>query len=71
VDAPALCLHHGEWSGGLIALAHRFGRLALARGAEHEREVATLLDTGIDGVSCPHGDRLMAVAGLYYPGSRG
>ncbi len=62
-----LCAFHGEWTGGLVALAHRFGRLALARGPEHEREMATVLDIGIDGVSSPQVERLMAVAAVYYP----
>lgn len=62
-----LCAFHGDWTGGLIALAHRFGRLAVARGPEHEREIAGVLDIGIDGVSSPQVERLMAVAALYYP----
>lgn len=62
-----LCAVHGEWTGGLIALAHRFGRLTLARGPEHEREMAAVLDIGIDGVSSSQVERLMAVAALYYP----
>ena len=62
-----LALAHTAWHGGLVALAHRFGRYALARGPEHERELATVFDLGIDGVSCRHVDRLMAVAALYYP----
>lgn len=63
----ALALGHTAWNGGLVALAHRFGRYALARGPEHERELATVFDMGIDGVSCRHVDRMMAVAALYYP----
>lgn len=62
-----LCAFHGEWTAGLVALAHRFGRLAVARGPEHEREMATVLDIGIDAVSSPRVERLMAVAALYYP----
>ncbi len=67
----ALCAFHGDWTGGLIALAHRFGRLTLARGPEHEREVAAVYDIGIDGVSSPQVERLMAVAALYYPNQYG
>jgi len=62
-----LCAFHGDWTGGLVALAHRFGRLTVARGPEHEREVAAVFDIGIDGVSSPQVERLMAVAALYYP----
>jgi len=62
-----LCALHGEWTGGLVALAHRFDRLTVARGPEHEREMATVFDIGIDAVSSPRVERLMAVAALYYP----
>jgi glycerophosphoryl diester phosphodiesterase len=63
----ALNLPHREWTGGLIALLHRFDRYALAWGAEHEREIAQLLDAGIDGVYSDHVDRMAAVSEQYYP----
>ncbi|MEZ5407387.1 MAG: hypothetical protein R2761_05130 [Acidimicrobiales bacterium] len=66
-----LCAFHGDWTGGLVALAHRFERLTVARGLEHEREVAAVFDIGIDGVSSPQVERLMAVAALYYPAQYG
>lgn len=61
-----LLLPHKDWSGGRVALLHRFQRLALGWGVVHEREVATLVDTGIDGVYCGHVDRMMAVIAEYY-----
>lgn len=65
-DIDGLVLEHHAWSGGRVALLHRFGRLALGRGVIHEREVAALVDTGIDGVYSSHVERMMAVMALYY-----
>lgn len=61
----ALSLSHREWSGGLVTLVHRFDRYALATGLVHEREMAKLLDVGIDGISSPHVDRMIAVAAQF------
>jgi glycerophosphoryl diester phosphodiesterase len=63
----ALNLPHREWSGGLVTMLHRFDRYAFGWGAEHEREIAQLVDAGIDGVYSDHVDRMAAVAALYYP----
>lgn len=60
-------LHHSEWSPGLVTLAHRFGCYALATEAEHEREMANMIDIGIDGLSSTHVDRLSATAAGFYP----
>lgn len=61
-----LRLDRSEWSGGLIALVHRFDRYALASGLVHEREIAKLVDGGIDGISCPYVDRMAATVEQYY-----
>lgn len=55
-------LHHSEWSGGKVALVHRFGRLALGWDAQHVRIVTGLLHMGIDGVFGDHVDRLVDAA---------
>jgi glycerophosphoryl diester phosphodiesterase len=55
-------LHHSEWSGGMVALVHRFGRLALGWDAQHVRVIAGLLHMGIDGVFGDHVDRLVDAA---------
>jgi glycerophosphoryl diester phosphodiesterase len=55
----ALNLHHTEWSGGLVALVHRFERFALGWDAQHERLLLGLLDMGIDGVYSDHVDRMV------------
>ena len=60
-----LSLPHGAWDGGLIALVHRFDRFALATDLVHEREMAKLLDVGIDGIASAHVDRMIAVAAQF------
>ncbi len=55
----AVNLHHSDWTGGLTTLFHRFGRLAFAWGAQHERIVRALARMGIDGVYGDHVDRLV------------
>ena len=54
----AVNLHRSEWTGGRIALYHRFDRYALGWDAQFERVIAELLDGGIDGVFSDHVDRL-------------
>jgi glycerophosphoryl diester phosphodiesterase len=54
-----LNLHLDDWSGGLTALVHRFGRLAFGWDAQHRRQLDALLATGVDGVYSDHVDRMM------------
>ena len=65
-DIDGAALAHRAWSGGTIALAHRFGLLAVGTGAEYERELAALIDGGIDAVSAADWHRMAAVVGEYY-----
>ncbi len=67
----AVNLRHGDWSGGLVALFHRFDRFALGWDAQQPREIANLLDAGIDGVYSDHSDRLAASLDHYFPGHNG
>lgn len=55
----AVNLHHGEWSAGMVALFHRFGRCAFGWDAQHVRVVTALLQAGCDGVFSDHVDRLV------------
>jgi len=55
----AVNLHHTDWSGGLVALYHRFGVLAWGWDAQHPRVLDGLFDMGIDGVFSDHVDRLV------------
>lgn len=55
----ALALHESEWTGGTIALVHRFGRLAVATDAQHERTLDGAIDAGIDAVRGTYVDRMV------------
>lgn len=68
-EIDGLLLYHEEWNGGLVAMMHRFDRYTIGFGLEHERQIAKLLNTGIDAISGPHADRLAAAAQALYPDS--
>ena len=55
----AVNLHHSEWTGGLVALFHRFGVLCFGWDAQHERILDGLLDDGLDAVYSDHVDRMV------------
>ena len=59
----AVNFHHSEWTGGTIALYHRFGRFALGWDAQFERVIDELLDAGIDGVFSDRSDLLATCLG--------
>ncbi len=63
----AINLRNVDWTGGLVATFHRFGRFALGWDAQHTREIVSLIDIGIDGVFSDHVDRLSESLELYYP----
>ena len=56
-------LHHSEWTGGSVAMVHRFGLLAFGWDAQFDRVLDELLDCGIDGVYSDHVDTMMASLG--------
>ena len=60
----AVNLHHTEWTGGLTALFHRFGRLAFGWDAQHDRIIRSLERMGIDGIYSDHVDRMVDALGL-------
>lgn len=62
----AINLFHTDWTGGLISLFHRFGRYALGWGIQHQRELAKILDAGIDAVFSDYVDRMMAAIDQVY-----
>ncbi len=55
----AVNLHYTDWTGGLTALFHRFGRYTFGWDAQHERIIRDLVRMGIDGVFSDHVDRLV------------
>ena len=64
----AVNLHVSEWTGGLTTLFHRFGVQAFGWDAQFERQLAELLDMGIDGVYSDYVDRLSAAIARAYEG---
>lgn len=61
----AVNLRQGEWTGGLTTLFHRFDVLCFGWDAQHERQLASLIDMGIDAVYSDYTDRMVAVAREY------
>ncbi len=61
----AVALPEDDWSGGLVTLFHRFEVATFAEGAHFERQLARLIDMGIDAVSGDHPDRMAAVAATF------
>lgn len=55
----AVSLPFDEWSGGHVALFHRFTRTAVARGPVHERQMDELLTMGVDVLVSAHVDRMV------------
>jgi glycerophosphoryl diester phosphodiesterase len=54
-----LNLHHSDWTGGLIAMVHRFERLCFAWDCQFERILLQMLSMGLDAVYSDHVDRMM------------
>ena len=71
LGVDAVNLHHSDWSGGLIALFHRFERFALAWDAQLPRILDDLLDCGIDAVYGDHTDRMTDALGRLHAGKSG
>jgi glycerophosphoryl diester phosphodiesterase len=60
-------LHHTDWTGGLVALFHRFGRYAFGWDAQFDRVLDELVRMGIDGIFSDHVDRLVDAVGAVGP----
>ncbi|MGE0794939.1 MAG: glycerophosphodiester phosphodiesterase [Acidimicrobiia bacterium] len=60
-----------DWSGGLVALCHRFGILAFGWDAHHAHQIVELLRMGCDAVYSDHPERLADAIGGGQPGVRG
>lgn len=56
-----------DWSGGLVTVFHRYDRIAFGWDAQHHREIASLVDAGIDGVFSDHVDRLSETIRQFFP----
>jgi glycerophosphoryl diester phosphodiesterase len=68
-DAGIDCvnLHRSDWNAGLVALFHRFDRLAFGWDCQLERHLAELLDLGVDAVYSDHVDRMVDALAAAYP----
>lgn len=55
----AVNMHHTDWSGGLVALFHRFDRVAFGWDLQFEEVLRPALRMGLDGVFSDHVDRMM------------
>lgn len=67
LGVDAVNYHHTEWTGGLIALYHRFGILAFGWDTQFERTIGALVDAGADGVYSDHTDRMVSQITAFYP----
>ncbi len=61
----AVNLRQNEWTGGLTTLFHRFDVLCFGWDAQHERQLAALIDMGVDAIYSDYVDRMVAVAREY------
>lgn len=56
----ALNMHHTDWTGGHVTMAHRFGVNAFAWDVQHAEKLAAVLSMGVDGLFSDHVDRMVA-----------
>ena len=54
-----LNMHHSDWNGGLVALAHRFNLGAFSWDLQHTEQLRTALLMGVDAVYSDWSDRLI------------
>lgn len=55
----AVNLHETDWNGGLVALFHRFGRIAFGWDMQEQHLLERALRMGLDGVYSDYPDRLV------------
>lgn len=67
VGIDALNMHHSDWTGGLVALVHRFDRFALGWDMQFEHVLEQGLLMGLDGVFSDFPDRMVEVSRRLFP----
>ena len=55
----ALNMHHTDWNGGLVALAHRFGLAAFSWDIQHVELICDAFRMGVDAVFSDWTDRMV------------
>lgn len=55
-----------DWTGGLTTLFHRFGIHCFAWDVQLDRNLAEILDMGVDGLYSDHVDRMMSAHAAAY-----
>ncbi|MBK8333603.1 MAG: glycerophosphodiester phosphodiesterase [Acidimicrobiaceae bacterium] len=55
----AINMHHRDWTGGTVALVHRFNRVAFGWDMQEPHILQRGLRMGLDGVYCDYPDRMM------------
>lgn len=55
----AINMHHTDWTGGLVALFHRFDRIAFGWDMQFDEVLRPALRMGLDGVYSDWVDRMM------------
>ena len=62
----AINLHYTDWSGGLVALFHRFERVAFAWDLQYDHVLHPAVRMGLDGVYSDHVDVMMQILAAEY-----
>jgi glycerophosphoryl diester phosphodiesterase len=59
-------LHYTDWNGGLVALFHRFDRIAFGWDLQYDHVLHPAVRMGLDGVYSDHVDVMMQVLAAEY-----
>jgi glycerophosphoryl diester phosphodiesterase len=62
----AINLHYTDWTGGLVALFHRFQRFAFGWDLQYDHVLHPAVRMGLDGLYSDHVDVMMAVLAAEY-----
>ena len=62
----AINLHYTDWTGGLVALFHRFERIAFGWDLQYDHVLQPAIRMGLDGVYSDHADLMMELLAAEY-----
>ena len=62
----AINLHYTDWNGGLVALFHRFDRVAFGWDLQYDHVLQPAVRMGLDGIYSDHTDVMMAILAAEY-----